>query len=154
MLGKPTDFIVLCLLFCSLGLPNVFAEWIYNEALAGNVALDLTFIMMPWEGADDLPNQSETGNNHKLLIENVLNGTYLSGGVEQGIGLNTKGSFLVQQIQQRQSITWRDADQLGSMDVWQDDHLAEYFDLKKDSNKVAFILEFPDGRNLAEVEDR
>lgn len=142
-----SGLILLSLIVCFFSSLGVKAEWLYNEALAGNIDLDIDFIVMPWVGADELPNQSDKGNNHKTLIQNILNGTYLSGGVEQGIGLNTDGSYIADQIKQRQSITWRDANQIGSMDVWQDDKLAEYFDLHEESNKVAFILEFPDGSN-------
>ena len=102
-------------------------------------------MVMPWEGADELPNQSEYGNNHKILIENVLSGTYVSGNSTQNIGLNTPNSYLVQEIQSRKNISYRDADQLGSMDLWQSDRINEFFNLSTSSNEVEFILKFPDG---------
>jgi hypothetical protein len=107
--------------------------------------MDINLIVMPWEGAEELPNNSETGSNHKSLINNILNGTYVSGGTTQNVGLNTEDSYLVKEITDRKSISWRDADRLGSMDIWQSDRITEYFSLTEASNKVAFILVFPDG---------
>lgn len=139
----------LILVFCILaafswGCYKVYSTWVYGEALSGSIDMDINLIVMPWEGADELPNHSETGNNHKTLINNILGGTYVSGGTTQNVGLNTENSYLVQEINERKSITWRDADRLGSMDIWQSDRITEYFSLNEDSNKVAFILEFPD----------
>ncbi len=131
----------------SLGTSKVFAEWKYDGALSANVDLGVNVIVMPWEGADELPNQSEYGNNHKILIEKVLNGTYISGGNKQNIGLNTENSYLVEEINNRKAIAYRDANQLGSMDLWQSDRINEFFDLSTDSNNVEFILKFPDGSN-------
>jgi len=133
------------LVLCAFGSNGVFATWEYNEALAGNIVLDIEFIVMPWEGAEELPSESETGNNHKNLITALLNGSYVTGDQTVNVGLNTEGSYIAEQIQERKSISWRDANQLGTMDVWQSDTLAEYFNLRDDANHVAFILEFPDG---------
>ena len=124
--------------------PSVLAEWVYGEALSADIDLDVNVVVMPWEGADELPNQSEYGNNHKILIENVLNGTYISGNTTQNIGLNTEDSYLVEEIQSRKNISYRDANQLGSMDLWQSDRINEFFNLSIGSNKVEFILKFPD----------
>ena len=126
----------LILVFCilaafSLGCYKVYSMWIYGEALSGSIDMDINLIVMPWEGADELPNHSETGNNHKTLINNILGGTYVSGGTTQNVGLNTENSYLVQEINARKSITWRDADRLGSMDIWQSDRITEYFSLIK-----------------------
>ncbi len=137
--------VVAITLVFSFGTPKVFAQWVYNEATSADVGLDINVIVMPWEGADDLPNQSEYGNNHKLLIEKVLNGTYVSGNQTQNVGLNTENSYLVNEIQKRKDITYRDANQLGSMDLWQSDRINEFFELSTDSNNVEFILKFPDG---------
>lgn len=138
-------FAVLTLCLFSFGSFGLLAEWKYSEALSADVDLDIKVMVMPWEGADELPNQSEHGNNHKLLIENVLNGTYVSGGQTQGIGLNTEGSYLASEIKKRKDISYRDADRLGSMDIWQSDRINEFFNLSNASNKVEFILHFPDG---------
>lgn len=129
----------------SLFVPQVYAEWKYNEALSADIQLDINVIVLPWEGADELPNQNEYGNNHKILINNVLNGTYVSGGQTQNIGLNTKNSYLANEINSRKNISYRDANQLGSMDLWQSDRINEFFNLSVGSNKVEFILKFPDG---------
>lgn len=129
----------------SLGTSKIFAEWKYSEALSADVELDINVMVLPWEGADELPNQSEYGNNHKILIENVLNGTYVSGGQTQNVGLNTENSYLANEIESRKSITYRDANQLGSMDIWQSDRINEFFNLSSESNNVEFILKFPDG---------
>ncbi len=137
--------VVAILVAFSIGTYGVLAEWKYSESLSANVDLDIKVMVLPWEGADELPNQSEYGNNHKILIENVLNGTYVSGGETQGIGLNTKNSYLVREIENRKDISYRDANQLGSMDIWQSDRLNEFFELSDTSNKVEFILKFPDG---------
>ncbi|MBQ3596967.1 MAG: hypothetical protein II988_04035 [Clostridia bacterium] len=124
---------------------SVAAEWRYNEALSADIGLDIKVVVLPWEGADELPNQSEFGNNHKILIENVLTGTYVSGSNVQNVGLNTPNSYLVQEIENRKNISYRDANQLGSMDLWQSDRINELFNLSSGSNKVEFILKFPDG---------
>ncbi len=129
----------------SLFVPQVYAEWKYNEALSADIQLDINVIVLPWEGADELPNQNEYGNNHKILINNVLNGTYVSGGQTQNIGLNTNNSYLANEINSRKNISYRDANQLGSMDLWQSDRINEFFSLSDGSNKVEFILKFPDG---------
>ena len=141
------SIILTCLIFLSfiVGTPFVFATWSYDGALSANIDLNINVMVMPWEGADELPNQSEYGNNHKILIENVLNGTYVSGNSTQNIGLNTPDSYLVQEIEKRKDISYRDANQLGSMDLWQSDRINEFFNLSTSSNKVEFILKFPDG---------
>lgn len=137
--------IVFVIALVSLANPSVSAEWVYGEALSADIDLDVNVVVMPWEGADELPSQSEYGNNHKILIENVLNGTYVSGGQTQNVGLNTENSYLAQEIQSRKNISYRDANQLGSMDIWQSDRINEFFNLSIGSNKVEFILKFPDG---------
>ena len=129
----------------TLGTSSVLAEWKYSEALSADIDLDINVVVLPWEGADELPNQSEYGNNHKLLIDKVLNGTYTSGNSKQNIGLNTQNSYLAQEIDNRKDISYRDANQLGSMDLWQSDRITEFFELSTASNKVEFILKFPDG---------
>ena len=137
--------IVFVIALVSLANPSVSAEWVYGEALSADIDLDVNVVVMPWEGADELPSQSEYGNNHKILIENVLNGTYVSGGQTQNVGLNTENSYLAQEIQSRKNISYRDANQLGSMDIWQSDRINEFFNLSEGSKKVEFILKFPDG---------
>lgn len=140
-----TALILLIVLVFTFGISGVFAEWKYSEAISADVDLDIKVIVMPWEGADELPNQNEYGNNHKILIEQVLNGTYVSGTTTQNIGLNTQDSYLVEEIQKRKNISYRDANQLGSMDIWQSDRISEFFSLSEASNKIEFILKFPDG---------
>ena len=125
--------------------PKIYAEWKYNEASSADVDLNINVMVMPWEGAEDLPNHTEYGNNHKILIQNVLGGTYVSGGQTQNIGLNTENSYLANEIQNRKDISYRDANQLGSMDLWQSDRINEFFELSDGTNKVEFILKFPDG---------
>lgn len=142
-------FTIIALFFVGLSLvtPKVKASWIYNEALSADIDLGVNVMVMPWEGAEELPNQSEYGNNHKLLIEKVLNGTYTSGNNTQNVGLNTQNSYLAEEIQNRKNISYRNADQLGSMDLWQSDRINEFFELNDGTNKVEFILKFPDGSN-------
>ena len=129
----------------SFGTSGLLAEWKYSEAISADIDIDIKVMVLPWEGADELPNQSEYGNNHRMLIENILNGTYVSSGQTQGIGLNTENSYLVSEIEKRKDISYRDANQLGSMDIWQSDRINEFFNLSEASNKVEFILKFPDG---------
>lgn len=137
--------VVVIVFLVSFGSYGLLAEWKYSEALSADIDLDIKVLVLPWEGADELPNQSEYGNNHRILINNVLNGKYVSGGSTQGIGLNTENSYLVSEIQKRKDISYRDANQLGSMDIWQSDRISEFFNLSDSSNKVEFILKFPDG---------
>ena len=136
--------VVAILVSFSFGTSELFAEWKYSEALSSDIDIDIKVMVMPWEGADELPNQSAYGNNHRMLIENILNGTYVSGGQTQGIGLNTENSYLASEIEKRKDISYRDANQLGSMDIWQSDRINEFFNLSEASNKVEFILNFPD----------
>lgn len=138
-------FVALFITVFSLVTSDVLAVWNYNEAFSANIDLNMDVLVMPWEGADELPNQSEYGNNHKVLIENVLNGTYVSGGQTQNVGLNTENSYLAKEIESRKNISYRDANQLGSMDIWQSDRINEFFNLSEGSKKVEFILKFPDG---------
>ena len=136
--------VVLLIAVFAIGTPSVLAEWKYSHAISADIDLNLNVSVLPWEGADELPNQSEFGNNHKLLINNILGGSYTSGTTTQNIGLNTPDSYLVQEIEKRKDITYRDANQLGSMDIWQSDRINEYFDLSSSTNNVEFILKFPD----------
>ncbi len=136
--------VVLLITVFAIGTPSVLAEWKYSHAISADIDLDLHVSVLPWEGADELPNQSEFGNNHKLLINNILGGSYTSGTTTQNIGLNKPNSYLVQEIEKRKDISYRDANQLGSMDIWQSDRINEYFDLSSSTNNVEFILKFPD----------
>ena len=143
-------YIIIAITCCILALfafgnYNAFGSWIYHEAAPSEFNLDLAVVVAPWEGAEDLEGSTEEGTNQKALIERILNGvSYDSSGNEIGVGLNAKDSYLAEQIQSRENYYWRDVDQLGSMDVWEDDTINNFFELSEATNNVSFILEFPD----------
>ncbi len=136
---------VLVVMVGALCCSSVYAYWHYSIATPQEIIIRVNAMVMPWEGSDSLPNDSETGTNHKSLIDQILNGTFVSGNETVNVGLNTENSYLAGEVAERKKIFWREADQLGTMDIWEDDRLNNYFDLNESSNKVSFILEFPDG---------
>ena len=138
---------VLVLLIGAFAIPGIYAAWHYSVAAPEEINVHVNVMVMPWEGSSDLPNDNTTGSNHRTLIDQVLNGTFVKDGQTVNVGLNTENSYLASEVSERKRIWWRDADQLGSMDIWEDDKLNDYFDLNESSKAVSFILEFPDGSN-------
>ncbi len=138
-------FLVIAMTF-SFTNASVFADWKYYGAASQSIDLNIVAALAPWEGSDTLPTDTEHGKNHVALIEAILNGEYVSDGKNVNLGLNKgNNSYLNQQIKERKGIFWRDADQLGSMDLWEDDSISNYFELNEATNELSFMLVFPDG---------
>ncbi|MBO5039791.1 MAG: hypothetical protein J6D09_01700 [Clostridia bacterium] len=125
---------------------GVFAYWQYYGSSPQSILIHVLTAVAPWEGSEILPNDTTHGKNHIALIDAILNGEYVSDGRKVNLGLN-KGSdsYINKRIRERKGIFWRDADQLGSMDLWEDDSISNYFALNEATNELAFMLVFPDG---------
>lgn len=138
--------VILVAITCfSLGQIGVRAEWRYAGASPQSIRIDVVTAVMPWEGSTELPNDSSAGDSHVALVTAILSGEYVVDGNKVNLGLNTENSYLAEQIAERKGIWWRDSDMLGSMDIWEDENIENYFNLNEATNNVAFILEFPDG---------
>ncbi len=138
--------LLVMLISFAFGSSGVYAYWQYYGSSSQSVKLSILTAVVPWKGSEVLPNETEKGKDHIALVEAILNGTYLSNGQVVQLGLNGgNNSYLNQRIEDRQGIFWRDADQIGSMDLWQDDNISDYFSLNEATNNLEFILEFPDG---------
>lgn len=142
-------FTICCLILItvSMGIGSVSARWFYGPSgPVSNVNQHHTIGSLIWVGAEDLPNDESSGTAHKNLINNILNGEIQENdGTVVGVGLNTQNSYLAEVVKDRKGIWWRDADTLGSMDIWENDTINDYFDLNETTNAVSFILVFPDG---------
>ena len=138
-------FLVVALTF-SFANAGVLAHWQYYGSSPQSILINVLTAVAPWEGSEVLPNDTTHGKNHVALIEAILNGEYVSDGQKVNLGLNTgSDSYINEQISERKGIFWRDADQLGSMDLWEDDSISNYFALNEATNELSFMLIFPDG---------
>lgn len=128
-------------------ISGVSAKWYYGpSALPDPVGKSFAISSFIWVGSEELPEDEESGTAHKTLINNILNGTTTTGdGTTINIGLNGENSYLAGVVQERKDIWWRDADTIGSMDIWEDQVIEDYFDLNTATNAVSFMLVFPDG---------
>lgn len=142
-------FLLLIVFVCfTFSSASVYAYWQYYGSTSQSVLLNILTVVVPWKGSEILPSEMEKGKDHVALIEAVLNGTYMSNGQVVQLGLNGgENSYLNDVIKDRKGIFWRDANQIGSMDLWQDDNISDYFSLNQATNNLEFILEFPDGSN-------
>lgn len=141
----PIAIVLILLVVFSLGSMGVFGSWVYYGSAPQSVRIEILTAVIPWDGSDELPNDTENGKNHVALIDAILNGSYVSNGQEVQLGLNGgEDSYINEQIQERKGIWWRDADQLGSMDLWEDDKISNYFALNEATNNLSFMLVFPD----------
>ena len=114
------------------------ASWFYTVGLADGTQAKLPIISFPWEGAEELPH--EAGENHKQLIDTIINGVSSDG---TNIGLNNPNSYLAEEIDNRSSSWLFSSDTLGSMDYWENEDINKYFDL--DTSGLAFLMYFPNG---------
>lgn len=138
-------FLLIALTFGLAG-SSVFAYWQYYGSSPQSILINVLTAVAPWEGSETLPNDTTHGKNHVALIDAILNGEYVSDGQKVNLGLNTgSDSYLNNIISDRKGIFWRDADQVGSMDLWEDDSISNYFELNEATNELAFMLVFPDG---------
>lgn len=129
--------LILLLALVSVTVGGTFATWNYATQPADSVEHRLSFEIgdFLWDGSGDLPTDTEVGENHVSLIDNIIN--------HPEHGLNASGSYLNEQIDARQSggIGWRGGrDTLGSMAVTQSDELDEIFGLS--ASELSFLIQF------------
>ncbi len=130
--------IILTVVIFILTIGGVAASWSYATHPIDDVKMIIYPHAFPWEGSEILPDGIE-GENHNLLINNLLNGTMTdSRGNEVGIGLNTPNSELNQQLDEREN---RNKYTFGSMDAWDTDQMHSLFGL--DASKLAFMIYSP-----------
>ncbi|MBO5240898.1 MAG: hypothetical protein J6B56_05735 [Clostridia bacterium] len=126
--------ITLCLTaFLMVGtIASVSAAFNYAAYGAETSEKELTFqvALFDWEGSEVLPDNVQ-GEDHQTLIDLILNSE---------AGLNTSGSYLNQQIDDRKSSFWG-WDTYGSMDVYDATQMASIF--KTETSGLTFLLEFP-----------
>ena len=92
--------LALLLVLC-LTCTGAYATWRYSELPLGT-ASDKTSLEMSifhWEGSEILPDDEEEGLAHATLIDKIINGA--------GIGLNSAGSYLNEQIRNRQHLFYK-----------------------------------------------
>ena len=120
-----------------LSVVGVYSTWEYARGSVLPKSVELKISALPWTGADILPEEDQIGQNHRALIDAIING--------EGIGLNTSGSYLNKEIRERQDgggtifNRWT-RDTLGSMAVTQGDELNELFSLS--SANLNFLIHF------------
>ena len=120
-----------------LSVGGVYATWKYANTGPNPAYLELPLRLseFDWVGSGDLPTDDEIGENHLTLIDQIIN--------HEQHGLNKSGSYLNEQIEDRQDggIGWSDGrDTLGSMAVTQSEELKEIFGLA--SFNLDFLIQF------------
>ena len=132
---------IICLI-CMFSV-NVKASWYYNISISEQIEIPVRVQVMPWIGAEELPNDI-MGEDHEQLIDTILNGTYTdNNGNRTGIGLNDPNSYINEEIANRtQGSSWFTSDTLGSMDFWESSDIAKYFDTK--TTGLTFVIYFPE----------
>ncbi len=137
--------LILLILALSLTIGGTLATWDYANGEATHSFTHLSLNIFPWEGSDVLPDDNQLGENHRMLIENILNGkkTNSNGSVTE-LGLNSPDSYINNEIEDRSNAGWfSSSDTLGSMDFWESSDINNYFNTN--TANVSFILYFPDG---------
>ncbi len=130
---RTTKYILLlCALLLAVAVGGVFALWQYAGGPVLPVDEALKLNVFPWTGSEILPEDSKIGENHRRLIDTIING--------DGIGLNSANSYLNKQIQKRLDGGWfvPSRDTLGSVAVTQGDELNELFDLN--TTNIIFLI--------------
>lgn len=115
---------------------GVSATWQFATGSVHTVSTKVSVSTFPWTGSDILPEDNE-GNNHRLLIENLINGKTADG---TGIGLNAPNSQLNEQLETRQN--WGRTT-FGSMDVWTGEQYESLFGLNDQSVNLTFLIYSP-----------
>jgi hypothetical protein len=130
-----TLIIVVALLFTIAG---VSAAWLYADTPPDPVDTLLEFEVFPWTGSEILPDDV-VGQNHKVLINNILNGTMEdSNGKTVEIGLNNPDSEISSQIDDRIS---KRKYTFGSMDYYDSEEMNAIFGL--DAANLTFMVYSP-----------
>lgn len=123
----------------TITVSGVAASWNYATDPVQAVTEYFSVEYFPWEGSDILPTET-IGQNHKALIENILNGTMTdSNGNTVGIGLNAPDSELNEQLADRES---KNKTTFGSMDAWDSEQMNSLFGLE--AAELSFMMYFPD----------
>lgn len=123
-------FVLLSFLFAST--TGVYATWQYAGLTPVPVDTEISVTIAAWTGSEILPEDDAIGENHRLLVENIVNG--------DNIGLNTSGSYLNEQIAKRQDDFGRDT--LGSMAVTQGSELERLFGTDGEAENLTFLIHF------------
>ena len=129
--------IILTCLVLIMSTGGVFATWQYSSIGPNPSYVDIPLRLgeFNWTGSGDLPTDDAIGEDHLELIQQIIN--------HPEHGLNTSGSYLNDQIKDRQDggIGWSGGrDTLGSVAVTQSQELTEIFGL--DSNNLEFLIQF------------
>lgn len=133
---KRFSIILSCLvLLASTG--GVYATWQYSYMGPNPEAMEIPIKLgeFNWTGSGNLPTDDAIGEDHLSLIQQIVD--------HSEHGLNTSGSYLNKQIEDRQDGGWGwsgGRDTLGSMAVTQSTELKEIFGL--DSNNLEFLIQF------------
>ena len=121
--SKKLTWILIAVVLVS-SVVGVSATWTYATGDATYVLGESVKIeSFPWEGSEILPDD-ENGNNHRLLIDNILNGTMEENNQTIGIGLNSPTAEINQQIENR---TDKGYYVFGSMDFWSSNQMRALF---------------------------
>ena len=118
-----------------LSVTGVYSSWRYAREPIVPTSATLEIGIFPWAGSDILPEEDEIGQNHRTLIDAIING--------EGIGLNTSNSYLNKQIEERKDggSGWNNGrDTIGSMAVTQGDELNDLFALS--TANLTFLIHF------------
>ena len=130
-------FLAAILLFVSIfSISGVYATWQYSSGGPNPLSSEIGIRLgeFNWAGSGDLPTDSEIGEDHISLIDNIIS--------HPQHGLNASGSYLNDQISERKKggVLWSSKDTLGSMAVTQSDELNEIFGL--DAHNLQFLIQF------------
>ena len=140
MSKKATIIVIIVFLFCITG---VYATFTYARGPVASVKGDIPIMFFPWEGEEILP-EDDYGYNHRQLIENILNGTMISGGQTVKIGMNNPDSALSKEIDDRVTSTgfWDPARYtFGSMDARDNEEMSNIFGLE--TSQLSFMIYMP-----------
>lgn len=97
LLKAATIFIAILLIS---SVPGVFASWNYAQAPVVASEDQLHIGYFEWIGSEVLPEDGEVGEDHRWLIENILNG--------DGVGVNDPDSMLLSELDYREESYGRD----------------------------------------------
>lgn len=144
MIGKITRrlsvIFVILLLFCTSG---VYATFHYSRGPVIEKTSNIDINFFPWKGEEILP-KDEVGYNHRQLIENILNGTMISGGETIKIGMNNPNSALSKELDDRITSNgfWDPARYtFGSMDARDNSEMSNIFGLA--ASQLSFMIYMP-----------
>ncbi len=129
---KSTTLVMAIVLILSVA--GVSATWKYATRTVASVHQLFRLNVFPWEGSEILPEEDEVGQNHRLLIESVLNHP------TEGLNAGSE-SYLNEQIKKRKkgSFLVPSRDTLGSMAITQGEQLEIFV---PESSGLEFLIYF------------